>query len=178
MMDDIETANAENERINEQSTKSAIDPNLSITHKLPESEDEKTDRAIRLIDEIVSEKLKPIEAQLKELPGLIKNTVLEVLQYVAKQQPGTTDPQLQSPNTLDNTKLESLATLLQAVAPIFSKGESGSANESITNMIIDSYMKRMKMDIDAQFMATYNKQVIPPTWKDEDIPRPKKDLVE
>jgi len=160
--DPVSIANEANENIN--NPEPDISSNLDTHHKIPLTDEEKQEKAMKMIDEIVEEKLKPIEAQLKELPGLVHNTVMELLKNLNQQvQQNTQQPQQQGgqPNNM-----EAIATLVQAVAPIFGKSE---AQNPLMDMIIQSYMKRMQMDIDSQFMSTYQTPVNPPTWQKQQI---------
>jgi len=163
----IEEANQKNDELN--NPKSAIQPGLNTSHQLPLTDDEKQAKAMMLIDEIVTEKLKPIEAQLKELPGLIQNTVKDILVQLSNQQVQPDAQPISQAGQADN--MQAIATLLQAVAPIFGKGET--QQNPLMDMIVQSYMKRMQMDIDAQFMNTYQTPVNPPTWPREAIQKPK-----
>jgi hypothetical protein len=156
----IDEINKEFQEHQEKGNSTGIDPNY-----------EKERRAMIMIEEVVTEKLKPLQAQIDQLPKLVQDTVINVIQQLQQQQQQTT-PQTQQqgpppPQDIQSVeKIQTLASLAPVLEKIFGGNSQQQANPSnvIMDMIVQSYMKRMQMDIDAQFMNTYQTPVNPPTW--------------
>lgn len=176
MSDPIDIANEKNEELQKPSEGnfSHADNSKILTN---EEQSKKEEKAKLIIDEIVENKLKPIEAQLQQLPQLIHDIVIQVMNELSVQQQAQPQPQAETPKpTLDINAISQLAPI---IGQFLGKGETAAnPNTAILDMIVQSYMKRMQMDIDAQFMNTYQQQVNPPNWQRENIKTPGKNLVE
>src|SRR3990167_1588007 len=121
----------------------------------------KEERAKSLIDNIVSDRLRPIEAQLEALPGLIRNTVVDVITQLQQQaQPVQQSPPLQQ-NSIDTEKLSAIAQLL---GPIFGNKTEQTQNNQLQDMIMNSFAKMIQAKVDETIMATYRTDVRPPDW--------------
>lgn len=171
----VEEANAINEKINNDVSRDYSQAkNSSISTE--EETKKKEEKARALIESVIIERLKPIEAQIEQLPQVIHQIVVDVISQIQTQQAPAPQqapaelqqkPQINIPPGL----FESLAPLIQKF--LGSDPAPTSGNQAIMDMIVDSYMKKMKMDIDSQFMATYNQPVTPPNWQELNAnPRP------
>ena len=126
-----------------------------------EQDQRKEERAKSLIDNIVSDRLRPIEAQLEALPGLIRNTVVDVITQLQQQaQPAQQPPPLQQ-NSMDTDKLSAIAQLL---GPIFGNKTEQTQNNQLQDMIMNSFAKMIQAKVDETIMATYRTDVRPPDW--------------
>ena len=127
----------------------------------PEQDMRKEERAKSLIDNIVSDRLRPIEAQLEALPGLIRNTVVDVITQLQQQaQPVQQSPPLQQ-NSIDTEKLSAIAQLL---GPIFGNKTEQTQNNQLQDMIMNSFAKMIQAKVDETIMTTYRTDVRPPEW--------------
>jgi len=121
-------------------------PNVSEADKsaitTPEQDKSKEERARILIEEIVSDKIKPLESSISQIPGLIKQTISQVLgelqqageQAAPQQAPG-------QPTQIDNEKLAGIAKIAEAVAPFF--GQKTAEPDPLLNMIKDAFAKML-----------------------------------
>ena len=135
------------------------------------SESKKIELVKQIIDQAVDEKLKPIETQIAQLPTLVANIVA---QTINQMQEDANRPQQQQapqpsgdPNADKIAAVQGLLPIIQGLAPMFGLGQptpQGSGNQAIMDMIVQSYMKKMQMDIDAQFMQTYQAPANIPSW--------------
>ena len=138
----------------------------------PEQDQRKEEKAKVLIDSIVVERLRPIEAQLEALPNLIKNTVVDVITQL-QQQAQPVQQITQQPNQIDTDKLSAIAQLL---GPIFGNKQESSQSNQLQEMIMNSFAKMIQAKVDETIMATYQTPVKAPDWvtaRSPTVERPK-----
>ena len=125
----------------------------------PGEDKTREERARVLIEEIVEDKLKPLEVSILQIPSLIKQTIIDVfnqLQNQAAQAPGTT----QNP-TEAKEKLAAYGELAKVIAPFFGKAEP--ATDPLLEMIKGAFSKMIQAKVDETIMGTYGVRVAPPS---------------
>ena len=171
--DEIEKINNQFDVLNEAKKKSDVDPNLNISHELPQEKEEKQRaekeaKAKALIEAMQLELKNYLDSQLQQIPTLINQNIQQAFQQIA--------PQLQqqpAPEGDQDQKLAAIGQLAPVIAQIFGKGgepAGQSVSDQIVGMILNSHMKKMQMDIDSQYMNTYQQPVNPPQWQRENLP--------
>ena len=150
-----------------------VDETIHLQSSTDTEQNKKIAIVKQIVDNAVDEKLKPLEAQIQQLPQLIQGIVQQALAPYIQQdaavpqvQP-TQYQQTQDPNADKMKALEGLVPIIQGLAPMFGLGQPAQntgGNAAIMDMIVQSYMKKMQMDIDAQFMQTYQAPANIPTW--------------
>lgn len=178
-MDEVEKINQEYQDSQEAKNQSDIKPGLNTHHELEQEknareQEQKEAKAKALMESMESNLKSYIDTQLQAIPTLINNgiqnainQIIPQLQQAAPQQGG------------NDEKLAALSQLAPVIGQIFNRGEPQANNPSnvIMDMIVQSYMKRMQMDIDSQFMNTYQQPVTPPTWlREQNIQNQKQNL--
>ncbi len=161
--DPVGIANKKNYELNNETSKNysqATKSNIST----PEEDIKKEEKAKKIIDEIVTDKIKPLEDQLKLLPGIIKNTVVEVLTTMQNQQNQEAQP-VQSPVTPATPAANNNMEALGALAPLIAKfmgGDNPAPNNQMQDMIMNAFAKMIQAKVDETIMGTYNIQMRPP----------------
>lgn len=176
MSDEVDKINEAHRKSVEDKNKSSIMPGLDISHELLQEKEErerqeKETKAKALIDSIQVDLKQYIDTQMAAIPSLINNTINQAFQQIA--------PQLQQqaaapPQGTDADKMAMLGQLAPVIASIFGKGEQqgSSISDQLMGMIINGHMKKMQMDIDSQYMSTYQQPVPPPQWQNQNVPNP------
>ena len=126
----------------------------------PEQDKTKEERARILIEEIVEDKLKPLEVSILQIPSLIKQTVIDVfnqLQNQAAQTPTATQNPVES-----KEKLIAYGELAKVIAPFFGKEETPPP-DPLLEMIKGAFSKMIQAKVDETIMGTYGVKVAPPT---------------
>ena len=125
----------------------------------PEEDKTREERARVLIEEIVGDKLKPLEASILQIPSLIKQTVVDVFEQFQNQQAqASTAPQ----NPIDpKEKLAAYGELAKVIAPFFGKAEP--ATDPLLEMIKGAFSKMIQAKVDETIMGTYGVKVAPPS---------------
>ena len=166
--DDIDKINEEHRQYEESKNVSNVQPGLNINHELPQEKEErerqeKEAKANALIETLETRLKSYIDSQLAQIPQLINQNIQAAFQQILPQlQQGQQPPQNQG-NEQD--KLNAIAQLAPVLQGLLGQGQAPqgqSQSNIIMDMIVQSYMKRMQMDIDAQFMNTYQQPVPPP----------------
>jgi len=138
-------------------------PNTSQADKsaitTPGEDKSREERARILIEEIVGDKLKPLEASILQIPSLIKQTVIDVFNQLQNQAAST-------PTTSQNPveakeKLAAYGELAKVIAPFFGKSEP--TPDPLLEMIKGAFSKMIQAKVDETIMGTYGVKVAPPT---------------
>lgn len=174
MNDEIENINDEHNKIIEDKKSSDVDPNLNISHELPQEIEEKErqakeEKAKVLVETIKSDLKSYLDSQIQQIPALINQNIQSAFQQIAPQLNQQAAPPQGGSGEAD--KMAMLAQLAPVLQGLFGKGEQApSQSNVIMDMIVQSYMKKMQMEIDSQFMQTYNRPVNPPQWQEPSAP--------
>jgi len=152
----VDIANEQNKKLNEGPPPGNYSGARYSNITSPEEDAKKEEKARALIDEVVTLKLKPLEDQLKLLPGIIQQTVIDVISKMQTQQQATQQPQ-QPTQPVQQTPIspqviESLAPLLQK---FLGNETPTSGNQAIMDMIVNSYMKKMRMEGESCFLESF-----------------------
>lgn len=174
----IEQINKEYEELQNKKQTSDVMPGLNINHKLPQEKAQEEQQAkeekANIIIETLETRLKSyIDSQLAQIPQLINQNIQAAFQQILPQlQQGQQQAPQGDPNQAD--KINAIAQLAPVLQGLLGQGQAPqgqSQSNIIMDMIVQSYMKRMQMDIDAQFMNTYQQPVPPPHWLREQQPQ-------
>lgn len=125
----------------------------------PEQDEKKAEKIQQLIDQIVTDKLKPIEGQLEQLPVLIHDTVVQVFNEVSASQPQQQGPQQpqQGPQQ-NNNMMQAIA----ALGPLLKSEQSAPVNDPMLDMIKGAFSKMIQAKVDETIMGTYGVRMQPP----------------
>ena len=126
----------------------------------PEEDKTREERARVLIEEIVGDKLKPLEASILQIPSLIKQTVVDVFNQLQAQTVNETIATPQTP-TDAKEKLAAYGELAKVIAPFFGKAEP--ATDPLLEMIKGAFSKMIQAKVDETIMGTYGVKVAPPS---------------
>lgn len=149
----------------------------------PDPEKIKADKARMLIDEIVDEKLKPINTQLAEMPNLIKNTIYSVfneMQNQAMQQQAAQQPQQQAqPQQGTGINAESLKAIAELAGPLLGKGQSSGDSLDFKSMMAEWGMRMFNYHLDNMAQSVYQIKLPPPADVNQRmaVQKPKPNLV-
>lgn len=142
---------------------SAANPDTSQADKsaitTPGEDKTREERARILIEEIVGDKLKPLEASILQIPSLIKQTVIDVFNQL-QNQAATTQNTTQNPVDAKE-KLAAYGELAKVIAPFFGKAEP--ATDPLLEMIKGAFSKMIQAKVDETIMGTYGVKVAPPS---------------
>ena len=145
---------------------SAGNPDTSQADKsaitTPGEDKSREERARVLIEEIVGDKLKPLEASILQIPSLIKQTVVDVFnqfQTQAAENPAT--PTVAETPGAAKEKLAAYGELAKVIAPFFGKGETPPP-DPLLEMIKGAFSKMIQAKVDETIMGTYAVKVPPP----------------
>ena len=131
--------------------------NSAIT--TPGEDKTREERARILIEEIVGDKLKPLEVSISQIPSLIKQTVIDVFNQL-QNQAATTQNTTQNPVD-PKEKLAAYGEIAKVIAPFFGKAEP--ATDPLLEMIKGAFSKMIQAKVDETIMGTYGVKVAPPS---------------
>ena len=168
--DDTTRINEKFEKIQNDKQVSDVDPNLNLSHELPQEKEErerqeKEAKAKALVEGMQAELKSYIDSQMSQIPQLINQNIQQGFQQIM--------PQLQQQGIPTGDNSQDKIAALQALAPVlqglFNRNEpqGQSISDQIVGMILNGHMKKMQMDIDSQYMSTYQQPVNPPQWQRE-----------
>jgi len=126
----------------------------------PEEDKTKEERARILIEEIVEDKLKPLEVSILQIPSLIKQTVIDVFNQLQSQ--AAAAPATPQNPTESKEKLAAYGELAKVIAPFFGKGDVPPP-DPLLEMIKGAFSKMIQAKVDETIMGTYGVKVAPPT---------------
>lgn len=136
-------------------------PKSSISS--PDEDKSKEERIARIIDDIVTEKIKPINAQLEQMPQLIKDTVVMVFNEISasQQKPLDKAQPVQPQDATAAPNMNNLAALVGTLAPLI-KGSTEPAADPMLDMIKGAFSKMIQAKVDETIMGTYGVRMPPP----------------
>lgn len=124
----------------------------------PEQDLAKEQRAKQLIDDIIIERLKPLEAQINAIPNVVQQTVLHILDEIQRQQPQQQAP----PQQQQQSRGSQLGEVAQILGPYLQQMRDTPKEDPLLEMIKGAFSKMIQAKVDETIMGTYGVRVPPP----------------